>query len=872
MRNEKLSAKLIAEKHAPSESAKKVNGRSHDNFNSAVRFEIRGKFFFLNNQKFYLKGVTYGTFKPQDNGYHYPDVRVVEKDFAMMSMHGINTIRTYTVPPLYVLDLALQYGLYVMVGIPWEQHITFLDSTSIQHNVVKKVREFVLQCKSHPAVLCYAIGNEIPAPIVRWHGKRKIENFIKQLFKTAKAEDPNRLVTYVNYPTTEYLDLSFLDFYCFNVYLETPEKVGCYILKLHNLIGDKPLVLAEIGIDSLSKGVDFQALFFSWQIPIAFARGCAGLCVFSWTDEWWRGGCEIEDWQFGLVDRERKPKPALQVVHHCITAVPGLIEEDRHPFVSVVVCTYNGAATIHDCLQGILQLDYSNYEVIVVNDGSIDNVECIIKSYPVRLITTPNQGLSAARNTGLRHAQGEIIAYIDDDAFPDPQWLKYLVLAYESSTHAGIGGPNLPPADEGPIANCIANAPGGPVHVLLTDEIAEHIPGCNMSFKKEVLEEVGGFDPVFRTAGDDVDLCWRIQKAGYTIGFHPAALVWHRRRNSLKAYWKQQRGYGKAEALLEAKWPEKYNRLGHLAWGGRIYGIGITQALKFTKDRIYYGTWGTALFQSIYEPVQATWASIPLMPEWYLFIGVLGTMGYLGFLWQPLLWAWPLFIMASLVLVIQASKSAARYIAISNKKINLLQRLLIIGLHVIQPLARLYGRVIYGLIPWRTRYTNAVNHFLFEFRTNIFTYWSEEWRPAEAWLTDLEQKLKGYKLRVARGGDFDNYDLQIYNGLFTRMRVVLAIEEHGEGKQYLRLKCWRPFPIRKLLFLFTTLSLGILAPASFLSIGLAAICLFLIVRVLLEVPACLSCIYTAFKTGNQTATSVKKSVNKSVSDVKELSI
>jgi hypothetical protein len=119
-----------------------------------------------------------------------------------------------------------------------------------------------------------------------------------------------------------------------------------------------------------------------------------------------------------------------------------------------------------------------------------------------------------------------------------------------------------------------------------------------MSFRREVLLEVGGFDPVYRAAGDDVDICWRIQQTGRTIGFHPAAVVWHHRRNSVKAYWRQQKGYGKAEALLEAKWPEKYNGVGHLTWAGRIYGNGITLPIPYRKDRIFHGTWGTALFQS----------------------------------------------------------------------------------------------------------------------------------------------------------------------------------------------------------------------------------------------------------------------------------
>jgi len=93
----------------------------------------------------------------------------------------------------------------------------------------------------------------------------------------------------------------------------------------------------------------------------------------------------------------------------------------------------------------------------------------------------------------------------------------------------------------------VAASPGGPTHVLLDDEVAEHIPGCNMAFRREALHAIGGFDPIFRAAGDDVDLCWRLQNKGYKIGFSPAAVVWHFRRNTVRDYLKQQRGYGKAE-------------------------------------------------------------------------------------------------------------------------------------------------------------------------------------------------------------------------------------------------------------------------------------------------------------------------------------
>jgi hypothetical protein len=300
---------------------------------------VKGKFLYVNNQKFYVKGTTYGTFAPNENDIQFPSVEVVRKDFSMMAIHGFNAVRTYTVPPKYLLDIALEFDLKVMAGLPWEQHVTFLDNKSHTNDIIRRVKESVAACGQHPAILCYTIGNEIPAPIVRWYGKKRIEGFLKTLYKSVKEIDPKSLVTYVNYPTTEYLDLSFLDFDCFNVYLETKEKLGSYIAKLHNLSGDRPLVLAEIGLDSMRNGEDKQAEILKWQIETIFGKGCAGMFVFAWTDEWWRGGFEIEDWDFGLVDRQRNPKLALMTVAESMHHVPFYVDE--YPFISVVVCSYN---------------------------------------------------------------------------------------------------------------------------------------------------------------------------------------------------------------------------------------------------------------------------------------------------------------------------------------------------------------------------------------------------------------------------------------------------------------------------------------------------------------------------------------------------
>src|SRR5260370_3177470 len=293
----------------------------------------------------------------------------------------------------------------------------------------------------------------------------------------------------------------------------------------------------------MRNGEAAQATSLDWQIRAAFAAGCAGAFVFSWTDEWHTGGKEVKDWKFGLTDQDRKPKPALTGVRRAFADAP--FEPGIHwPRASVVVCTFNGSRTIRQCLEALEKLRYANYDVIVVDDGSTDGAGEIALQYNVRVIRTENRGLSNARNLGLHAATGEIIAYIDDDASPDPDWLSYLALTFRRTNSAGVGGPNIPFPDDGQVAACIAHAPGEPTHVLLSDQEAEHIPGCNMAFRRDCLQSIGGFDAQFRVAGDDVDVCWSLQAHGWTLGFSPAAVVWHHRRNSVRAYLRQQSGYG----------------------------------------------------------------------------------------------------------------------------------------------------------------------------------------------------------------------------------------------------------------------------------------------------------------------------------------
>lgn len=708
---------------------------------------VRGKFISISGEKFYVRGVTYGTFRPNENGEEFHDRALVERDLGQIAAQGVNAIRTYTPPPLWMLEAALSHGIRVMVGLPWEQHIDFLGDASTADAIESRIRAAVRACQGHPAILCFVVGNEIPASIVRWLGPRRVERFLRRLYDAVKVEDPGALVTYVNYPSTEYLRCP-CDLVCFNVYLESQDELDAYLARLQNIAGDLPLIMAEIGLDSRRNGERMQARVLEWQVRTAFSAGCAGAFVFAWTDEWHRGGHDIEDWDFGLVDRHRKPKPALAAVREAFVDVP-FPWTIPWPMFSIVICSYNGSRTIAETLESLTRLHYREFEVIVVDDGSTDGTAEIARSFAAKVITTPNRGLSSARNTGMAAAQGEVIVYLDDDAYPDAHWLSYLAAMFLLTSHGAIGGPNLPTPDAGLVADAVAASPGGAVHVLYSDREAEHIPGCNFAVRKSALEAVGGFDPRFRVAGDDVDICWRLRERGFTLGFCPPAMVWHHRRDSISAYLRQQRGYGRAEAMLQKKWPERYNSAGHVTWNGQLYGGGVPRRLVTGPGRIRFGQWGTGLFQSLYQPAPGRLRSFPLMPEWYLLIAGLAALTTLGVFWNPLL-------ATAMLLTVAIGLSVADAISASGESEYLIRlgtsgrrkrRLLTFLLHLLQPLSRLHGRMMEGLSPWRWRGRGPVR---WPSRETVVV-WSERWRSAEHRLLALENSIPGTGISALRG-------------------------------------------------------------------------------------------------------------------------
>ena len=743
---------------------------------------VRAKFFFEGDKKFFIKGVTYGPFAPDENGEYFGSPEGAARDLDLMVEAGVNLVRIYYVPPRWFLDLCEKRHIRALISIPWAEHLEFLKDAKIRNEAKKAVREGVSKNAGHPAVFGYLVGNEIPSTMVRWLGARQVTEFVEQLIAIGRAADPRALFSYASYPPTEYLLPQNSDFVTFNVYLHRQDDFERYLARLQNLAEDKPLILGEFGMDTIRHAESEQAEMLRWHIESVVRGGLAGTIVYAWTDEWFRGGQEILDWSFGLVRRDRSPKPAWETVKSLFYGEGSMTSRVKlrdYPKASVVVCSYNGAKTLDRCLTSLKEINYPSYEVILVDDGSTDNTQEIAASHNwVKNVRQENKGLSFARNVGAHASGGDVIVYTDSDCMADPDWLYYLMGTLLSGDYAGVGGPNISPPAENWVQACVSAAPGGPNHVLLTDVVAEHIPGCNMAFHRWAFDQVGGFDPEYRKAGDDVDFCWRLQQSGGVIAFSPAAIVWHYRRFTLQAFRKQQEGYGEAESMLRFQHLVFFGPTGTAKWKGQIYG-----APRFTwlvnKPIIYHGVFGEGLFQSIYPTPQSEIAAYLSSIEWLaLTLFILGISVPL-----PFLRIVPYIMFGGTLLVALSYMIHAR---LEAKHDTIPARLLVAFLALAQPLVRGWARYFTWLRFKRTppAVIASVEKDFKPARGSItnLRFWSEDGHGRERLLQESIQALESEGWNYSLDTGWKNWDVQIYGSFWWGIQMRSVTEYHGGPK------------------------------------------------------------------------------------------
>jgi len=193
--------------------------------------------------------------------------------------------------------------------------------------------------------------------------------------------------------------------------------------------------------------------------------------------------------------------------------------------VSVVVVTHNRCKALARCLSALQRQTYSNFEIIVVDSNSTDDTPNLVGSYRnAELVQIKAMNVPQKRNIGIKESLGEIVAFIDDDAIPADDWLSNVVESYNySSKIGGAGGKSRSNRYD----------PMYPLDFAKSDEentptaLARFLFGCNCSFRKKVLLEIGCFDERFATRHEETDLCERVLRAGYRLLYNPKIVVYH---------------------------------------------------------------------------------------------------------------------------------------------------------------------------------------------------------------------------------------------------------------------------------------------------------------------------------------------------------
>ena len=192
----------------------------------------------------------------------------------------------------------------------------------------------------------------------------------------------------------------------------------------------------------------------------------------------------------------------------------------QHQFVSIIVPTFNRKTELEQCVKSLLNLTYKDYEIIIVDDGSSDGTEELIRGLDANIvyIRQKNAGPAVARNTGIQHMKGEFAVFTDSDCIVDKKWLEELMVLFANDDVGMVGGVTIENKKTRILNNIVEKVSNNP----------EYLPTNNIAFRYELLKDINGFNTSFYfPAGEDVDICFRLRKIGYGIKVANKARIIH---------------------------------------------------------------------------------------------------------------------------------------------------------------------------------------------------------------------------------------------------------------------------------------------------------------------------------------------------------
>lgn len=305
---------------------------------------------------------------------------------------------------------------------------------------------------------------------------------------------------------------------------------------------------------------------------------------------------------------------------------------DPPPSVSIVIACPEHSAYLEEAIEGIKRQSFLPIEVIVLPDNDFEK-PLVWPDY-VRVVPTGKVRPAEKRNLGIETARGDIVAFLDDDASPQPQWLSQAVRHFSRHEVGAVGGPAITPIKEPRMAVLGGDVYASPFvsgncryrYVSERYREVDDLPSCNLLVRKDVLKEIGGYNTRY-WPGEDTILCLDIVKKGFKIVYDPFAVVFHHRRKLFAPHLRQIGRYAMHRGFFARVFPQTSLRISYMIPSLFVLGIvlGIPAILYFPiLAPIYYGIlafYGVVTFITSFHrnPIDwlSVWLGVVLTHLWY---------------------------------------------------------------------------------------------------------------------------------------------------------------------------------------------------------------------------------------------------------------
>jgi glycosyltransferase involved in cell wall biosynthesis len=505
---------------------------------------VRGKFISRDGAKLLLKAMRLAGVEGK---LDLSEKLALRRRLDELASANLNTLILTAEQAESVLGVAGQAGLHALVEIGIERRD--LVSREAARVAIARVAQTVSVLRGYPGLIGFVIDGPFDEVTVEPPALEALRVGLAALARTIhESHHGNELIALARHlksPATaagddgddqvsEILSRAIReDFTYIKAARSEPTDLGDAIFAMHRLAAGRPLVI-EFG-EELSGQVE--------TVAHAFGLGAAGVVARAMrpaaSPGWQKVGTLSAGELLPFADLPGSPQAV--------------------PMVSVVVIARDDERTITACLESIAQLNYPDYEVIVVDDGSRDRTAALAGSVDgagrIRIIRERHAGMGAALNAGMRAARGHFVAFTRADCVVDEDWVGLsLRVITAGRVDACTGTIYWPAAGDGIAARAIASMTRRD-SIDANDRRATLLNDRNMVVRKASLMAAGGFDGRFIDGGAEADLAARMVEAKMALGWSPASVVWCESRIGVGAYYRRRIGDGRAAAMLALKHP-----------------------------------------------------------------------------------------------------------------------------------------------------------------------------------------------------------------------------------------------------------------------------------------------------------------------------